>query len=478
MRDGAGAQAVPRDCEVAVVGAGIAGLAAAWQLRHRDVLVLEAEPRTGGRIRSESRGEYWLNLAAHIFPPPGSNLGRLVGELGLETVPVPGTGMGTFLNGRLVAAGRPETYPFRLRTSVAGRLSLVRAGLKIRRGVAEYLRLAEPQAGDTPAAIRSRLLAYRDDETFADFLGRLHPDADALLRAAVNRVSAEPEALSAGAGITQFAATFNGGSSLYHRNLPGGTGVLVERLDQALAGRIVRSAKVRRVVNTPEGVRLTVGHAGAEVEVAAAAAVVATPAFVTKRIVAGQPERLARALDSIRYGPYVVAAYLTNEQRAMPWDRLYAVVVAARSFNMFFNTANVLRTSTERRPGGSLTVYGAASLGARLLDESDETVIDTFARDLRAVFPATERIVKEVVTQRWEHGIPYSTPGRSVHQSRLEEPLGRVFLAGDYLGERGGMDTAATSGLEAAAAASALLDRRPQVGRKGVTVSRRLSSTE
>ena len=145
---------------------------------------------------------------------------------------------------------------------------------------------------------------------------------------------------------------------------------------------------------------------------------------------------------------------------------------------MFFNTANVLRSSTERRPGGSLTVYGAATLGARLLDESDETVIDTFARDLRAVFPATERIVKEVVTQRWEHGIPYSTPGRSVHQSRLEEPLGRVFLAGDYLGERGGMDTAATSGLEAAAAASALLDRRPQVGRKGVTVSRRLSSTE
>jgi hypothetical protein len=32
----------------------------------------------------------------------------------------------------------------------------------------------------------------------------------------------------------------------------------------------------------------------------------------------------------------------------------------------------------------------------------------------------------------------------------LEQPVGRVYLAGDYLGARGGMDTAAVSGYEAA----------------------------
>ena len=450
----------PRDCELAVVGAGIAGLAAAWQGRDRDVLVLEAEPRIGGRIRSEPRGDYWLNLAAHIFPPPESNLGRLVTELGLETVPVPGTGMGVFLNGRVVAAGRPESYPLRIRTSPAGRLSLARAGLRIRRGVSEYLRLAERRPGDTPAAVRARLLAYRDDATFADFLGELHPDVDALLRAAVNRVSAEPEVLSAGAGITQFAATFSGGASIYHRNLPGGTGVLVDRLEGALSGRIVKRAEVVSVANTRDGVRLVVRHGGSEVEINAGAAIVATPAFVTRRIVDGQPAELALALDSIRYGPYVVAAFLTREQAEMPWDDLYAVVVAAKSFNMFFNTANVLRQAPERKPGGSITVYGAAGLGARLLQEDDESVIETFSRDLRAVFPATEGIVEEVMIQRWAHGIPYSTPGRSAYQPRLEQPLGRILLAGDYLGERGGMDTAATSGLEAAAAAGTLLDRQ------------------
>ncbi|HLE42541.1 MAG TPA: FAD-dependent oxidoreductase, partial [Methylomirabilota bacterium] len=47
-----------------VVGGGIAGLAAAWELRDRDVLVLEASDRLGGRIRSERRGGMWLNFGA------------------------------------------------------------------------------------------------------------------------------------------------------------------------------------------------------------------------------------------------------------------------------------------------------------------------------------------------------------------------------------------------------------------------------
>ena len=133
---------------------------------------------------------------------------------------IPGATMATFLGGRVVAGGRPESYPFRLRTSPSGRLSLAAAGLRIRRAVGEYQALAKPRPGDTPAAVRRRLLGYRDDRSFAAFLGHLHPDVDALLRAAVNRVSAEPEELSAGAGVTQFAATFSGASSHFQRNLP------------------------------------------------------------------------------------------------------------------------------------------------------------------------------------------------------------------------------------------------------------------
>ena len=45
--------------DVVVVGAGIAGLTAAWQLRDLDTLVLEADDRVGGRIKSFDRGAHW-----------------------------------------------------------------------------------------------------------------------------------------------------------------------------------------------------------------------------------------------------------------------------------------------------------------------------------------------------------------------------------------------------------------------------------
>ena len=93
--------------DAVIVGGGIAGLAAAWDLRNRDILVLEASDRLGGRIRSEQRGEYWLNLGAHVFSGPGSATGRLVADVGVESVPVPGTLAAIELNGRIVSGGRP-----------------------------------------------------------------------------------------------------------------------------------------------------------------------------------------------------------------------------------------------------------------------------------------------------------------------------------------------------------------------------------
>src|ERR1700693_3547670 len=68
--------------DVVVVGGGIAGLAAAWGLRDRDLLLLEASDRLGGRIHSERRGDYWLNFGAHVFGPPASASGRLLSAAG------------------------------------------------------------------------------------------------------------------------------------------------------------------------------------------------------------------------------------------------------------------------------------------------------------------------------------------------------------------------------------------------------------
>jgi oxygen-dependent protoporphyrinogen oxidase len=139
--------------DVVVVGGGIAGLAAAWTLRDRDVIVLEASDRVGGRIRSERRGRYWLNFGAHVFGGEGTPTDRLLRETEVEAVEVPGVLTGVSLEGRLVAGGRVETYPFRLPLSARDRLAFVRTGIRLRLGVARYDRIV--RSGD-----QERVLAY------------------------------------------------------------------------------------------------------------------------------------------------------------------------------------------------------------------------------------------------------------------------------------------------------------------------------
>jgi oxygen-dependent protoporphyrinogen oxidase len=438
------------EVEIAIVGAGIAGLAAAWALRDRDLIVLESADRVGGRILSLPRPPYWLNLAAHVFPPPSTALGRLVTEVGLETTLIPGDSMAVWMNGELASGGRPETYPLRLPLSLRGRISLVRAGLKIRRAVPEYLELAKPRSGESPADARARLLAYRDDTTFADFLGPLHPDVDSLLRAATNRASAEPEQLSAGAGVAHFAAVFSGRASLYLRNITGGSSLLPEAIAAALGDRVMLGAHVDAVVPTPSRVHIDYTCAGKPRSLVAREVVVASPAYVASDLVRALDDEALAALGMVTYGPYVVAALLTRETEPMPWDDIYAIAVSGKSFNMFFNTVNVLRRGTERRPGGSLMVYGASNVARTLLDLSDAEIRDRFFEDLHDLFPMLPDIVEECVIHRWENGIPYSTPGRHSVQQTLERLAQTVSLAGDYLGERGGMEIAALSGIEAA----------------------------
>src|SRR5687768_12463050 len=183
--------------EVVVVGGGIAGLAAAWRLRERDVVVLEASDRVGGRLRSEERGAYWMNLGAHLFPAPGSLVDAMARECELETVPVTGSMMGLAVGSRLVTGGRAETYPFRLPLSLRERAAFATAGWRLRRAVDRRARLAKPAGGETPAEVRARLLAFEDHRTFAQFLGDLPPAVASIFACAAHRATAEPDELSA-----------------------------------------------------------------------------------------------------------------------------------------------------------------------------------------------------------------------------------------------------------------------------------------
>lgn len=82
-----------RDADVLVLGAGIAGLAAARTLtkRGRKVLVLEARNRIGGRMWTDSSLGLPLDLGASwIHGVNGNPIAKLAKEFGIETMPTDG----------------------------------------------------------------------------------------------------------------------------------------------------------------------------------------------------------------------------------------------------------------------------------------------------------------------------------------------------------------------------------------------------
>jgi protoporphyrinogen/coproporphyrinogen III oxidase len=436
------------DYEVVIVGGGIAGLSAAWELRDRSIIVFESADRVGGRMRSEPRGRYWLNLGAHLLGGPDSHLARLVDAAGLETRAIPGNRMGLALNGAVVASGAPETYPLRLPVSPAARLSFVKSGLKLRWAARGFQRIARRQPGEPAGAVRARVVAYRDNETFADYLGAMHPDIASIFRAIAERITAEPHEITAGCGAGLFAIVWDSKLTLA-RNLMGGSALLPLTLARHLGERVVTGATVEEVVPEAARVRVRVRLSGSVQERSARYVIAATPAHVTHRIVRNLPADTAAALARIPYGPFVCGAILTGESGPMPWDDVYAIATPGKAFNMLFNHANVLRGPGRREPGGSLMVYGGGDLGRRLLEMTDTQIQDAFLRDIYTILPGVKGLVREVIVHRWEYAIPYIAPGRSRLQPALERPLGNVLLAGDYL-EFPEMEIAAVTGLEAA----------------------------
>lgn len=92
--------------DVVIVGGGIAGLVAAWALRDRDVVLLEAQDRVGGRIFNKRRDPNWMITGAHFIGGPETPMGNLAAELGLETIRAEGEMATVWKDGRLVRGNR------------------------------------------------------------------------------------------------------------------------------------------------------------------------------------------------------------------------------------------------------------------------------------------------------------------------------------------------------------------------------------
>jgi oxygen-dependent protoporphyrinogen oxidase len=439
------------DHDVIIVGGGPAGLTAAWHLRDFRIHLLEQVDRLGGRLKSLSRGDYWINVGGHLFPGPGSYMHQMLEPLGLETVPIPGSKFGLSFGGK-VYAQRSEAYPFTLPLTMEERLGMIKVGLAVRKGVRGWQRVNERLQGESSSQHRARIAAYMSDRTFRDVIGRPPERIDGIFRSAGRRSSGEIEDQSGAIGIELFSMVW-AAKSTHALNLMGGSGRFGDAMERELAGKFTLGAQVTSVVEDDDGVAVSYEQVGEVRTLRASQVVIATPAAVARRLVVGLPADVADALDTVATGPFLSMGILTSERGPMPYDGIYAITASEESFDMLFNHANPLRTAGVRKPGGSLMMYAGAEQARRLMELTDEQIEQTYLDDLYGLFPDLRGNVAETVVQRWEVGNVYRRPNTSFEamQRYSERDDGSIHFCGDYFAGVGNMELAAASATHTAA---------------------------
>ncbi len=445
--------------DVVIIGAGIAGMTAALRLRDHDPLVLEADDRVGGRVWSRDADGLAMSVGAHMFPPPASTVGQMVEGYGLDVLPITGSMLNIALGGRIVQDTRPELMPFRLPLSTRGRLSFARAGLKVKRIGDEFMRLAEPRPGETAADVRLRLLRYGGDESFADFLGPLHPDAQRILTALCNRTCADPHEISVSAMAALFGHVWDAGD--LGRNMRGGAGRLPAAMADDLGDAIRLRTRVTGLAVDGSGVTVSAEGPDGALTVRARTAICAVPApdLVPFLADAMTPD-LRSAVDRVRFGPHVVLSVRTDETDPMPWDGLYSILTPDSPFTMLFNHTNAVYADGTPKRGSVFMVYAGASLGRPLLGRSAAEVERILLDGVYRLYPQIRGRVAETWVMPWAHAGPFAAPGRWRAQEAFEQGLGgRVFLAGDWVSDFVSMETAALTAVDAATRAADVLTR-------------------
>jgi len=442
----------PPKVDVAVVGAGLAGLAAARELRAagRSVLVLEARDRVGGRTLNAAIGDgAVVELGAQWVGPTQDRIIGLIAELGLETFPTYASGASLFERaGRL---GRYEgTIP------KVNPIGLAEVGIVLRR-LNAMSRSVPPQA-----PWRAPKAASWDGQTFETWMRRNVRTAVArdILRLAIIGVwAAEPRDVSLlhvlfyirSAGSIELLTDTEGGAQ--QDRVVGGTQLISLRMAEELGpGAIVLETPVRRIAHGPDGVEV----GSDRITVRASRVIVAVPPTLAGRIAYAPALPAIRDGLSQRMAQGSVVKCMAVYERPFWRDQGLSGAITSVSGPVSVGFDNSPPAGT---PGVLLGfLEGGAARAAMDLerDERRRIVAGCFARLFGAEAAEPIGYVDQAWgAEEWSRGCygGFMPPGAwSDHGAALREPIGPIHWAGAETATvwNGYMDGAVGSGRDAA----------------------------
>ncbi len=412
------------DCDVLVVGAGLAGLrcAVALQGAGLDVVVLEAQDAVGGRIRTDVVDGFRVDRGFQLLNPAYPAVRRWVD---VDALCLQGFAAGvaalTDDGPAPTVLGHPLRAPRLLPATAA-------AGLRRPREVAAVLRWARPLLTPRRGRTLSEVLARHDDLTLDAALDRAR--VDGLLGRVVERFFAgvlleDDRSTSQTYALLLTWMFARGVPSLPHDGMQ----ALPEQLAAPLGDRVRLGAPVERVGATSVEV-------GGE-RVTARAVVVA----------AGAPQ--AHALTGVER-PVTKGVVTTWWATASPptGSALLHVDGRTRAGGPVVNCAVVSNAAPSYAPSGRHLVQASALLGAGRV--VDEPAVRRHAATLLGADPAGWEVLAR-------HEVPHALPAQPAPYSAARPvEVDGVFVCGDHR-DTGSIQGALVSGQRAADAVRAAL---------------------
>ena len=408
--------------DVIVIGAGLAGLTAAWELEklgHR-CTVLEARDRVGGRTWSQrlENGETTERGGEYIFPTEFA-IRRLSAELGVPIMTHNVRYGRRTVRGRVISFDELDRTVARVRATLEAMLADGERGVSLERVFAESL------GGD-----------YRLDPVY---------------RRTTTSAAADPALVSAEAVLIHESAT-SGGYIEDGGRLVGGNQALSLEIARRLGGRVRLEHPVAAVEQSAERVQVTLSD-GSRLE--GDAAVIAVPLPLLRDLALGfeLPEAQRSALDHRFMG---VAAKL-----GVPLSRVDGDTALQNAEHTWWSWRS-LSIDGEHRID-ALSSFAGGPFALRALDVAAGP--DGWVRALREMRPELE-ISGDVLLTTWEDDPwargSYSAPGLDwapEDAAAFDRLAGRVAIAGEHTGLEQSLSGAVASGYRASAALARELAR-------------------
>jgi oxygen-dependent protoporphyrinogen oxidase len=426
---------------VVVVGGGVAGLTAAYELRKSlpdaDITVVESAERLGGKLRTVDLGGSPVDVGAEAFVTRNPTALRVIDELGLTDQLIhPALSAAT-----VRAAGRTVPLPRRTFLGLpvgADEVADVLSPDGVAKVAAERdlppLELSrDPEAPDVSVGhvVAERFGRELVDRLVEPLLGGVYAGrADLLgLRATMPVLAGVTTSLSeAVEGV--LPPPGDGPRKPVFGALRGGMATLVDALARASGATIRLGLPVRSLKRTERGWRLEIGSAAAPEFVTADAVVLAVPTPAARKLLADEVPAASAAYARIDVASSALVSLVLPPDTVLPEASGVLLAVGERHADGTPFTAKAF-TFTSRKWGRAegRPVLLRASIGrygeAGTLQRDDADLVTAVRLDLRELTGVDAAPVERTVT-RWGGGLPQYGTNHTRAVAAIERAVGKM----------------------------------------------------